>query len=790
MRDDVARAAALRALEIAREAKAMKAEKGEKGDPGEVRVLNVPVPGERGPIGSVGPRGPQGPMGMRGEKGDPGPQGPKGEPGRDGADGQPGAVGPRGDRGMTGPVGPQGPQGPKGDMGPMPKHERKGLMFRFEKAPGEWGEWIVVPTGGGGGGRDDKLTDRQKELVAIAELIKTQGDNSNKFIKTVDGVLQWDTLDGSDINLSSPPAIGNVTPNAGTFTTLTATGALTSNGATSLTNGSGSLVIDDGGGSVNAVRLIGQTASLGRNRIYSPAQLRISTGSINSIRFNTAATSSASGDGNTQLLVADTASAVNYVQVTGAATGSGPAITTQGSDTDVRLNLSSKGAGSVDVLTNNTGTRQFRFSHTASAINYLQAAGSAAGFGLQFSAQGSDTNISQVFQSKGTGAINLAPGSSGVNISNGGTVTAITRTAAGSGYTSFPSVAISAPTTAGGVQATGTITQMGATLATIQSGGSGYTNGDVLTVVGGTPVSVGATYTVTAVSGGVITAVTPLNFATYTVLPTSPVSVTGGTGSGATLNLTYYFPGVINITNAGSGYVEQPTVTFSGGGGSGAAAYATVGSGTTVRSLGGTMSFNTPGGEQFRILDIASSINFWQARGASGNPAFSVEGGGTNVAGNISSKGTGALNFFTNALSQQQFAITHTASAVNYVQVTGAATGNRPAITAQGSDTNIGITVSSKGSGVFAVFTDSSTFTGFAVNPRAANGDTWIETQRNVGFVDLIAASGVTDGDIRFTPKGAGRVRFGTYTATVSSITGYIEIKDSGGTVRRLAVVA
>jgi hypothetical protein len=33
-------------------------------------------------------------------------------------------------------------------------------------------------------------------------------------------------------------------------------------------------------------------------------------------------------------------------------------------------------------------------------------------------------------------------------------------------------------------------------------------------------------------------------------------------------------------------------------------------------------------------------------------------------------------------------------------------------------------------------------------------------------------------------------MRFGTYTGTISAITGYIEIKDSGGTVRRLAVVA
>jgi hypothetical protein len=36
----------------------------------------------------------------------------------------------------------------------------------------------------------------------------------------------------------------------------------------------------------------------------------------------------------------------------------------------------------------------------------------------------------------------------------------------------------------------------------------------------------------------------------------------------------------------------------------------------------------------------------------------------------------------------------------------------------------------------------------------------------------------------------SGNVRFGTYTNTISAITGYITIKDEGGTTRRLAVVA
>jgi hypothetical protein len=58
------------------------------------------------------------------------------------------------------------------------------------------------------------------------------------------------------------------------------------------------------------------------------------------------------------------------------------------------------------------------------------------------------------------------------------------------------------------------------------------------------------------------------------------VSLTGGGGSGATATATIASGAVstITITNAGSGYTSAPTVSFSGGGGSGAAAVAYVNS--------------------------------------------------------------------------------------------------------------------------------------------------------------------------------------------------------------------
>jgi hypothetical protein len=373
------------------------------------------------------------------------------------------------------------------------------------------------------------------------------------------------------------------------------------------------------------------------------------------------------------------------------------------------------------------------------SANYEQITGGAAGKAVQFQSLGSDAAVSLAIQSKGTGAIDLAAGSSGVNISNGGTVTALTRTATGSAYTTIPSVAISAPTTAGGVTATATVGSMVNLGGTVVSGGTGYTLNDVLTVVGGTSTGTAATLTVTGVSSGAVTTVSAANFGQYTALPTNPVSVTGGTGSSATFNLSWGIGSnpSFNITAAGSGYVEQPTVTFSGGGGSGAAAYASVGSGTIVRTLGGSLSAYSAGGEQLRVGDTfggGTSANYILVRGrsAGAGPVLQAVGSDAAITLNLSSGGVNPISFQTNGAAQQQMVVSHTASAVNYVQVTGATTASKVvAISAQGSDADVTLSLS---------------------------------------------------------PKGAGTIRFGTYTGTILTPTGYITITDSGGTSRRLLV--
>ncbi len=76
--------------------------------------------------------------------------------------------------------------------------------------------------------------------------------------------------------------------------------------------------------------------------------------------------------------------------------------------------------------------------------------------------------------------------------------------------------------------------------AVVTAGGTGYAVADVLTVVGGTKTTA-ATFRVTAVSSGVVTAVTVTNSGQYSVFPSNPVATTvvPAGGSGCTLTVTW-----------------------------------------------------------------------------------------------------------------------------------------------------------------------------------------------------------------------------------------------------------
>jgi hypothetical protein len=99
-------------------------------------------------------------------------------------------------------------------------------------------------------------------------------------------------------------------------------------------------------------------------------------------------------------------SSANYVQITGAASGSDPTFSALGSDTNINFTYLAKGSlGEHRFSTNTGGNTQFRITHTGSAANYIQVTGAATGGDPVVSAQGSDTNIDLALQPKGTGAL-------------------------------------------------------------------------------------------------------------------------------------------------------------------------------------------------------------------------------------------------------------------------------------------------------------------------------------------------------------------------------------------------
>jgi len=150
-------------------------------------------------------------------------------------------------------------------------------------------------------------------------------------------------------------------------------------------------------------------------------------------------------------------------------------------------------------------------------------------------------------------------------------------TATGSGYTTPPTVTVSAPNQSNGVQATivASISNAASTITNISitSGGTGYTSFPTVTIAAPTsPYGVQAQAVVTSITSGVVSSIQITNPGYgYTTAPS--VTFSSGAAAAAAVVGSGLVSG-LTITNAGSGYTSTPTLTFTGGGGSGATAVA------------------------------------------------------------------------------------------------------------------------------------------------------------------------------------------------------------------------
>jgi fibronectin-binding autotransporter adhesin len=107
--------------------------------------------------------------------------------------------------------------------------------------------------------------------------------------------------------------------------------------------------------------------------------------------------------GGTQAKIINVASAVNFIEIFGGAAGSGVVFAGRGADTDINFSFNAKGAGAYRFRTADGGTEQLRIIHVASAVNAVQLGGGAIGNGIRIEPVGTDTNIPIWYASKGTG---------------------------------------------------------------------------------------------------------------------------------------------------------------------------------------------------------------------------------------------------------------------------------------------------------------------------------------------------------------------------------------------------
>lgn len=117
-------------------------------------------------------------------------------------------------------------------------------------------------------------------------------------------------------------------------------------------------------------------------------------------------------NGNELLLFGTTASAVNEVTITNAATGNRPRIAPTGGDTDIGLALRPKGTGSGAsvVLEDGNGNEVLICgAATASAVNEVTVTNAATGTPPRIHASG-ETNVSLQIEPKGSGTVLLTDG--------------------------------------------------------------------------------------------------------------------------------------------------------------------------------------------------------------------------------------------------------------------------------------------------------------------------------------------------------------------------------------------
>lgn len=415
-----------------------------------------------------------------------------------------------------------------------------------------------------------------------------------------------------------------------------------------------------------------------------------------------------------QVRVIHAPSAVNYLQLHGNSTGNSPTVRSAGTDTNVGLQFLTQAAGAYNFYTDNGNALHFRISHTANSVNFLTISGGATGSGVTLGAgNSSDTNVDITFTTKGNGNHHFSTG--------GGEQFRVTHIASAVNYIRAQGAAATGqPALLTG----GSDTNIGLNLAskgtgavTIQTGEGSRTAGQFIDVAssvnflqfipnstgnpaalraGGSDTNIGLTYQAKGTSSHDfrtdIAGVNPLQFrVSHTASAVNFINVTGAAAGGT-------------VFLGADGTDADVTLRLSS-------------KGTD------SIQLNTGGGTQAVIFHTASAVNFVQIGGSATGQVTHVGAAGsdTNVPISFFSKGSGNISFMTNANATQQFQITHTASAVNFFAVTGSTAGNPVLLQPVGSDSNIEGRLGSKGTASVKLITGAGARVAFEAQDTASS---------------------------------------------------------------------
>ena len=173
-----------------------------------------------------------------------------------------------------------------------------------------------------------------------------------------------------------------------------------------------------------------------------------------------------------------------------------------------------------------------------------------------------------------------------------------------------------------------------------------------------------------------------------------------------------------------------------------------------------TVEFKQAGGTgiTFGTTDKSTRILFADATNIVDTGTVSTSGVQTLTNKTLTSP---IINEIDDANGNEQVIFSSTASAVNELTITNAATGNAPSISTTGSDTNIGLTIAPKGTGDVNVDADTLRIgdsNADATITTNGTGDLTLSTNAgsNSGTIKIFDAA---NGNIEITPNGTGVVK-------------------------------